>query len=92
MIESGIITGIVMAVAEWLKSTGINKKCIPIANMICGIILCFAGTALGVLDTNAGMAVFQGMAIGLTASGLYSSGKNIGQYLNQEGDDKNGEH
>lgn len=67
-----IITGI-MIIAQFAKDAGLSKKFVPVLNLILGI-------AAGIIyvspfDWKAGL--LKGIAIGATASGFYSTGKNV---------------
>jgi len=72
LIYSGIpAVLLIMGIAEMLKGLGFNAKFLPIVNLILG--LC-AGIVLNPSDILKG--VFTGLAVGLSASGLYSGIKN----------------
>ncbi|WP_142415391.1 holin [Hathewaya massiliensis] len=68
----GVLTGLVMALAEFFKSIGVKPKLIPVLNLIIGCIfgVLFMGTG-----TKEGL--MYGLVIGLTAGGFYSTGKNV---------------
>lgn len=79
MIESSIILGIVMALSEIFKRLNfINGKYIPLLNLAIAIALCIAYNSQGIKAD-----VLQGFIIGLTASGVYSSTKNVIQGAKQ---------
>lgn len=63
---------IIMGIAELLKNIGFYPKFIPVVNLGLGLA---AGIALNTDDIMAG--VFTGLAVGLSASGLYSGVKNV---------------
>jgi hypothetical protein len=63
---------LIIGVAELLKKVGVNAKFIPIVNVVLGLV---AGIALNPNDVMAG--VFTGLAVGLSAGGLYSGTKNV---------------
>ena len=77
MLEMSALVGIVVALTETLKQLEIIPgKYIPLVSLFIGIALCmFAAPG------NFQKAVFEGIIVGLTASGLYSSGKNVMQGL-----------
>ena len=79
MIELGVITSIIIAVSQGLKEIDFNKKLIPIVNVLLGISLCM-------IFENAGLkeSALNGIIVGLTASGLYSSAKNVKQFIKEE--------
>ena len=62
---------LIMGIAEILKGLGFNEKFIPVVNLILGLI---AGVGLNLHDIARG--IFVGLAVGLSASGLYSGIKN----------------
>lgn len=65
------VVPLIIGMAEAIKKLGFNAKFIPIINIILGIVA-------GILITqNLMQGIFIGIAIGLSASGLYSSGKNV---------------
>lgn len=63
---------LIIGIAELLKGIGFNAKFIPVVNVILGLV---AGIALNTSDIMAG--IFTGLAVGLSASGLYSGAKNV---------------
>jgi len=62
---------LIIGISSMLTNLGVNKKIIPIINLILGL---GAGIALNFPDIMQG--VFVGLAVGLSASGLYSGVKN----------------
>lgn len=62
---------LIMGIAAMLTQLGFNKKFIPVVNVILGLV---AGIALNWPDIMQG--IFIGIAVGLSASGLYSGFKN----------------
>jgi len=62
---------LIMGIAELLKGLGFNPKFIPVVNLILGLV---AGIGLNTDDVIKG--IFIGLAVGLSASGLYSGIKN----------------
>lgn len=75
----GFLTGVVMAVAELLKQTGMNKKLIPLVNIGLGILCGVVFTPSPVQNQ-----IMSGVIIGLTASGVYSAGKHTKEYIGRE--------
>ncbi len=63
---------LIMGIAELLKNVGFNTKFIPVVNVVLGLV---AGVALSPNDVMAG--IFTGLAVGLSAGGLYSGAKNV---------------
>lgn len=70
-----VIVAVIIGLSEIFKKVGINAKFIPIINLVLGIALCSAYSTY--LSGDMRLDIFQGIIIGLTASGLYSGGKNI---------------
>ena len=62
---------LIMGIAEMLKGLGFNAKFLPIVNLMLGLA---AGIILNQNDVLKG--IFTGLAVGLSASGLYSGVKN----------------
>lgn len=67
------IVGLIVGVSEVFKKTGLKKKYVPICNLILGI-----GAGFIVGDDIKGSIII-GIFMGLSASGLYSSVKNVSQ-------------
>lgn len=65
---------LIMGIAELLKGLGFNAKFIPVINLVLGLV---AGIGLNTDDIVKG--IFVGLAVGLSASGLYSGVKNTKQ-------------
>jgi hypothetical protein len=65
---------LIIGIAELLKKVGVDTKYIPIINVVLGLA---AGIALNPGDIKAG--VFTGLAVGLSAGGLYSGTKKIAE-------------
>jgi len=64
---------IIVALTEVFKRMGLNKKYFPISNIILGILAAYFFVPTGKQDL--ALAVLIGIITGLSASGLYSSGK-----------------
>lgn len=79
---------LVMALAELFKQAGFDKKYIPIVDVILGLV---SGVAVFCLTLHYSVAesIILGLAIGLSACGLFSGTKNITQGVNKE-DESNG--
>lgn len=79
---------LIMALAELCKQLGLDKKYIPIIDVILGLV-----SGLGVfcllLHYSVPESIILGLALGLSACGLFSGVKNITQ--GAKGDEKNGE-
>lgn len=69
---------LIIGISSILTNLGVNKKIIPIVNLLLGIV---AGIALNGADIKQG--IFIGIAVGLSASGLYSGIKNTAQGIKQ---------
>jgi hypothetical protein len=67
---------LIIGLAEIAKGLGFNVKFIPVLNLILGLV---AGIGLNLDDITKG--VFLGIAVGLSASGLYSGVKNTKEGL-----------
>ena len=70
-----IITVAIIGISEILKSFNINKKFIPLFNIVLGII----SGLIFFTDCDIRYCVLGGLLIGFMASGMYSSIKNIYQ-------------
>lgn len=70
-----LLVPLVMSISELLKMIGINPKLIPIVNIILGLI----GGLVYLNPYDLKLGILQGIIIGLTSSGLYSSVKNINE-------------
>lgn len=70
MIEITAMIGVVVGISQIAKTTGLQTKYIPLFNLTLGI-------TLGVLflSQDIKMNLFQGMIIGLSASGLFDHTK-----------------
>lgn len=79
---------LIMALAELCKQLGLNKRWIPIIDVILGLI-----SGLGVfyllLHYSVPESIILGLALGLSACGLFSGVKNItqGTEANKKGDE-----
>lgn len=79
---------LIMALAELCKQLGLNKRWIPIVDVILGLI-----SGLGVfyllLHYSVPESIILGLALGLSACGLFSGVKNItqGAEVNKKGEE-----
>ncbi|KFN08493.1 holin [Bacillus pseudomycoides] len=72
MVEVSVIIAVVVALSQVAKMLGLQTKYIPLLNLTLGILL---GVLFLPFDIK--MNVFQGLIIGLSASGLYDHSKII---------------
>ncbi|KAA0784630.1 MULTISPECIES: holin [Bacillus] len=70
MIEITAIIGVVVGLSQIAKTNGLQTKYIPILNLTLGIML-----GVLFLSQDIKMNIFQGMIIGLSASGLFDHTK-----------------
>ena len=71
------VVPIIIGLAEIFKKIGLSTKFIPIVNLVFGLM---AGI-LVLQPTDLIAGIIQGLFIGLSASGLYSSVKNVKEGL-----------
>jgi predicted histidine transporter YuiF (NhaC family) len=64
---------IIVALTEVIKRFGVDKKYYPVLNIIFGILVAYFFIPSG--KGNVPVSILIGIIIGLSASGLYSSGK-----------------
>lgn len=64
---------IIVGLVELLKGVGLPKKWCPVASVVLGIV----GGVVYLCPSDVKMGIISGLVIGLSASGLYSSGKNM---------------
>ncbi|MED1269602.1 holin [Bacillus mycoides] len=79
MIEITAMIGVVVGLSQIAKATGLQTKYIPIFNLTLGITL---GALF--LSQDIKMNIFQGMIIGLSASGLFDHTKIIKKDANRK--------
>ncbi|WJE54332.1 holin [Bacillus cereus] len=70
MIEISIIIAVVVGLSQIAKTIGLQTKYIPLLNLTLGIVL-----GVLFLPQDLKMNVFQGIIIGLSASGLFDHTK-----------------
>ncbi|MGE7632721.1 holin [Bacillus paramycoides] len=70
MVSLAVMIGIVVGLSQIVKTVGLQTKYVPLLNLTLGIVL-------GVLFLDGGIKtnVFQGIIIGLSASGLFDHTK-----------------
>lgn len=72
-----VVTGVIIGLLEIAKGLGLSTKYVPIVSVILGVLsVCIYG------DGNIAENVLVGLAVGLSAVGLYSTTKNV---LEKEG-------
>ena len=75
--DNGILIAVIMGLGEFFKKVGLNSKLIPILNLAFGI----AGGIIYLSPTDLKVGILEGLIMGLTAGGFYSSVKNVGQAI-----------
>ncbi|MBJ7932240.1 holin [Bacillus toyonensis] len=70
MIEITVMIGIVVSLSQIGKTIGLQTKYVPLSNLTLGIVL-----GVLFLDGDIKTNVFQGIIIGLSASGLFDHTK-----------------
>lgn len=73
-----VLAGIVVGMTEIIKQMGINKKLIPLLVLAIGILITFIGGDL-IEIVKWQEKVLVGLVLALTAMGLYSGGKTLGE-------------
>ena len=73
MTEMAALMGIIVGISQIFKNIGLVPKYIPLLNLILGIVLSMF------FLSNEGLkeSIFQGLIVGLSASGLYDQSKII---------------
>ncbi|MBG9511865.1 holin [Bacillus thuringiensis] len=72
MVSLAVIIGIVVGLSQIIKTIGLQTKYVPLLNVTLGIVL-----GVLFLDGDIKTNVFQGIIIGLSASGLFDHTKII---------------
>lgn len=80
MIDTGIVTAVVMGISEGAKKMGVNPKFIPVVNLALGIV----GGCVYLSPSNLKEGILAGIIVGLSASGLYSGVKNVVSGMKKE--------
>ena len=70
-----VLVPIIMAISKLLTSIGFNSKFIPIVNLFLGLV----GGIIYLNPADIKLGILQGLVMGLTASGMYSSFKNVSE-------------
>ena len=82
-ISSTMMVAMIVGLSEVIKkATGINTKFIPLIDILLGLALSFGYSLIE--ETSIPRVIFYGLAMGLTACGLFSGGKNIIEGLKEE--------
>lgn len=77
-----LLIGVIVGLVELLKIMGLPKKAQPVAALILGLI----GGLVYIFPTDPQAGILMGIIMGLSASGLYSGGKNILEKDNKDTD------
>ncbi|MCU5027671.1 holin [Bacillus thuringiensis serovar brasilensis] len=72
MVSFAVIIGVVVGLSQIVKTIGLQTKYVPLLNLTLGIVL-----GVLFLDGDIKTNVFQGIIIGLSASGLFDHTKII---------------
>ncbi|MGG0645500.1 holin [Bacillus mycoides] len=72
MVSLAVMIGIVVGLSQIVKTVGLQTKYVPLLNLTLGIVL-----GVLFLDGDIKTNVFQGIIIGLSASGLFDHTKII---------------
>jgi hypothetical protein len=78
-LDSTIAIAIVVGLSQLFKQLNFPVKFVPLLNIILGILIQYF-----YLTNDVRQAILGGVVIGLSASGLYSSAKNISQGVNNK--------
>ncbi|HDR7285512.1 holin [Bacillus pacificus] len=70
MVSLAVMIGIVVGLSQIVKTVGLQTKYVPLLNLTLGIVL-----GVLFLDGDVKTNVFQGIIIGLSASGLFDHTK-----------------
>lgn len=73
--DNGVLIAVIVALGEFFKKAGLNPKYVPILNLLFGII----GGVVYLNPADLKIGILEGLIMGLTAGGFYSSIKNVGQ-------------
>ncbi|XBO89869.1 holin [Bacillus paranthracis] len=76
MVSLAVMIGIVVGLSQIVKTIGLQTKYVPLLNLTLGIVL-----GVLFLDGDIKTNVFQGIIIGLSASGLFDHTKIIKRML-----------
>lgn len=79
-VDSVLLIAVIMGVGKLLKELNFfPTKFIPVVNLILGIV----GGVIYLNPDNIQMAVLEGIIVGLTAGGFYSSVKNVAEGIKE---------
>lgn len=76
--DNGVLVAIIVALSEFCKKVGVNPKFIPIINLLLGVV----GGIIYLNPADLKIGILEGLIMGLTAGGFYSSIKNVGEGIN----------
>jgi len=79
-VTTGFMVMVVIGLSQALKAMGVNAKIIPLVNILFGLVGCVA--LLQGVDLP--LRVFNGVIVGLCASGLFSGAKNVYQGVSKD--------
>ena len=83
-ISSAVIVAIIIGLSQAIKQAAdVNAKFIPLIDVALGLALSFGYSFIE--EISVPYVIFYGLAMGLTACGLFSGGKNILEGLRKEG-------
>ena len=83
-ISSAVIVAIIIGLSQAIKQAAdVNAKFIPLIDVALGLALSFGYSFIE--EISVPYVIFYGFAMGLTACGLFSGGKNILEGLRKEG-------
>ncbi len=74
-IDNGVLITVIIAISELFKKLGVSTKIIPIVNIILGV----TGGIIYLNPSDLKTGILEGLIMGLTAGGFYSSIKNVGE-------------
>lgn len=78
--DNGVLVAVIIALSEFLKKIGINPKFIPILNLVFGIV----GGIVYLNSADLKIGILEGLIMGLTAGGFYSSVKNVSEGISNK--------
>jgi uncharacterized membrane protein YfbV (UPF0208 family) len=83
MIEDTVLIALIMGIAQVIKQFRFPVKFMPLINLVLGV----AGSMMWGVGSDWRAALFNGLMVGVTATGLFSGVKNIIEGI-REGDDR----
>ena len=76
LVSIGGLTLLTIGVVQAIKTIiGLKKEAIPLVALIIGVVLALIASVTNLSPLSIGEAVFTGLAVGLSASGLYDQKK-----------------